>query len=139
MLVNPDRYVHCGVWAFSSDGFVDSLAAFNLFLMLAMGHFVADFALQSDRMAVEKCPGQGVVLGWGWWICAHAAIHGFFVGWITGVPLLGLAEWVVHSLIDLGKCRRLYRMGMDQGLHMVCKLVWVLVAVTWFPVSGLTP
>ena len=84
--------------------------AFNLFLMLAMGHFVADFALQGDRMAVEKCPGQGVVLGWGWWLVAHAGIHGFFVAWITGVPLVGLAEWLLHGLIDLGKCRRSYGM-----------------------------
>jgi len=112
--------------------------AFNLFLMLAMGHFVADFGLQGDRMAVEKCPGQGVVLGWGWWLVAHAGIHAFFVAWITGVPLLGLAEWLLHGLIDLGKCRRFYGMGIDQGLHLLCKLGWTLVAMSCFPTSGLT-
>jgi hypothetical protein len=122
--------------AFARNGVVDPLAAFNLLLLLAMGHFVADFGLQSDRMATEKCPGQGVVLGWSWWLCAHAAIHGFFVGWLTGVPLLGLAEWLVHGLIDLGKCRRCYRMGVDQGLHLLCKVVWVLVAATCAPLQG---
>lgn len=76
---------------FSFYGVAESVAVFNLFLMLAMGQFLADFALQGDRMAVEKCPGQGVVLGWGWWLCAHAAIHGFFVGWLSGMPLLGQA------------------------------------------------
>jgi hypothetical protein len=115
---------------------VDPLAAFNLLLMLAMGHFVADFALQGDRMATEKCPAQGVVLGWGWWLCAHAAIHGFFVGWLTGLPVLGLAEWLLHALIDLGKCRHCYRMGTDQALHLFCKLVWVLVALSGVPLQG---
>lgn len=62
-------------------------------------------------MAVEKCPGLGVVLGW-WW-CAHAAIHGFVAGWLSGMPLLGLAEWFLHGLIDLGKYRRRYGMGVD--------------------------
>lgn len=139
-VANGTGWVHCGENGLVSwlDG-VEPLAMFNLVLMLAMGHFVADFALQGDRMAVEKCPGQGVVLGWGWWLCAHAAIHGFFVAWITGVPLLGLAEWLVHSLIDLGKCRRRYGMGIDQCLHLVCKVVWALVAVTWCPGAGLTP
>jgi hypothetical protein len=118
------------------NGVVDPLAAFNLLLLLAMGHFVADFALQSDRMATEKCPGQGVVLGWGWWLCAHAAIHGFFVGWLTGIPLLGLAEWLVHGVIDVGKCRRCYRMGVDQGLHLLCKVGWVLVAASCGPLQG---
>lgn len=37
---------------------------FQLLILLILGHFVADFALQADRMAVEKCPGKGVVLHW---------------------------------------------------------------------------
>lgn len=104
------------------------LIGLNLFLMLVMGHYVCDFGLQSDRMAVEKCPGKDVTLPWYWWLGAHAAIHGFFVGVITGIPLLGLAEWVVHSLIDIGKCRGLYRLPGDQVLHISCKLGCTLVA-----------
>lgn len=118
-------------------GVVTPMTALNLFLMLAMGHFVADFALQGDRMATEKCPGQGVVLHWSWWLTAHAAIHGFFVALITGVPLLGLAEWLAHALIDLGKCRRRYRMGGDQALHLLCKVVWTVLAFRCAPGQGL--
>lgn len=106
----------------------DPLIGLNLFLMLAMGHWLGDFGLQSDRMAVEKCPGHDVTLPWYWWLAAHAGIHGFLVGAITGIPLLGLAEWVVHSLIDFGKCRGLYRLPGDQALHLSCKLGWTLVA-----------
>jgi hypothetical protein len=101
---------------------------FELALLLAMGHFLGDFALQSDRMATEKCPGHGVALGWGWWLTAHAAIHGFLVALITGLPLLGLAEWLTHCCIDIGKCRGGYRLAMDQALHLLCKVLWTGVA-----------
>ena len=51
------------------------------------------------------------------------------VGLITGQPLLGLAEWGLHTLIDLGKCQRRYRMGADQGLHLLCKGIWAALAL----------
>jgi hypothetical protein len=51
------------------------------------------------------------------------------VGLITGQPLLGLAEWGLHTLIDLGKCQRRYRMGADQGLHPLCKGIWAVLAL----------
>ena len=100
----------------------------QLFALLAMGHFVGDFGLQSDRMAVEKCAGRDVTLPWPWWLTAHAAIHGFLVALITGLPLLGLAEWVAHALVDIGKCRGRYGLGADQGLHLLCKLLWAWIA-----------
>jgi hypothetical protein len=105
------------------------LGATNLLALLAMGHFLGDFGLQGDRMASEKCPGRSVTLGWGWWLGSHAAIHGLLVGLLTGLPLLGMAEWGVHALIDLGKCRGSYNLAIDQTLHLVCKLVWLLIVL----------
>ena len=99
----------------------------EMFALLAMGHFVGDFGLQSDRMAVEKCAGRDVTLPWQWWLAAHAGIHGFLVAVLTGLPLLGVAEWVAHALVDTGKCQGRYGLGVDQALHLFCKLVWVLV------------
>jgi hypothetical protein len=113
----------------------DIRAGLDLFLMLCLAHFVADFGLQSDRMATEKCPGRGVVLGWPWWLVSHAAIHGFFVAWITGVPLLGLAETLIHVGIDFAKCRHLYRISIDQALHLFCKLIWTCLVLGF----GLAP
>ena len=107
-----------------------------LFAMLAMGHFLGDFGLQNDRMAVEKCPGRDVTLPWPWWLTAHAAIHGFLVALLTGLPLLGLAEWGVHALIDFCKCRGRYGLGTDQLLHLLCKLAWAGLAATML---GLKP
>lgn len=112
------------------------ISEFGLFALLAMGHFVADFALQSDRMAVEKCPGKDHTLPWPWWLLAHSGIHAFFVTWLTGVVWLGLAEWVLHALIDYGKCRHRYGMAVDQLLHMVCKMIWVLILFTLAPVGS---
>jgi hypothetical protein len=102
-------------------------AGWNLLILLVLGHWLGDYALQSDRMAVEKCQGCDQVLHWRWWLTAHGGIHGFLVAWITGVPLLGLAEWGIHVLIDWGKCRHRYGMALDQGLHMACKALWVLL------------
>lgn len=109
---------------------LDFPAAFNLFLLLAMGHCVADFGLQSDRMAREKCRGCDQTLSWQWWLGAHGGIHAFLVAVITGIPLLGLAEWVTHVLIDFAKCRKLWGICVDQALHLVCKVAWSLAAVS---------
>lgn len=99
----------------------------SLLILLAMTHFLCDFALQSDRMAREKCPGHDVTLPWGWWLGSHCAIHGLGVALITDEPLLGLAETVVHAVIDRLKCAGLYRLAVDQALHLACKLIWVVM------------
>jgi len=103
----------------------------ELFALLAMGHFLGDFGLQNDRMAVEKCPGRDVTLGWQWWLTAHAAIHGFLVAVITGVPFLGVGEWLVHALIDFGKCRFRYSLFVDQCLHLCSKILWLCFILNW--------
>jgi hypothetical protein len=40
-----------------------------------------------------------------------------------------MAERGVHALIDLGKCRGSYNLAIDQTLHLVCKLVWLLIVL----------
>ena len=101
----------------------------NLLALICMAHFLGDFGLQSDRMALEKCPGCSGSVPWQWWLSGHGAIHGLLVGLITGQPLLGLAEWGLHCLIDLGKCRRRYSMSTDQALHLLCKVMWAALTL----------
>ena len=97
----------------------------NLLIVLCLAHFVCDFALQSDRMAVEKSPGDDLTLDWRWWLTAHASTHGLAVALLTGIPSLGLAEAILHAAIDWLKCRYRFSLALDQILHLVCKLFWV--------------
>ena len=97
----------------------------DLLILLILGHFLADYPLQGDKMAVEKCPGKDVTLDWRWWLSAHAGTHGFVVALLSGIPLLGVAEMVAHGLIDFGKCRLGYKLIVDQAMHWACKVIWV--------------
>jgi hypothetical protein len=107
-----------------------------LFFLIA-GHALCDYPLQGDAMAACKCrrsthPAAASV-PWYYWLTAHALIHGAAVGlvvryWAGFDPATAaayaLAETVVHWLIDLGKCERLYGIHVDQGLHVGCKVAW---------------
>lgn len=95
--------------------------------LLLMAHFLCDFGLQSDRMAKEKCPGCDPTLPWGWWLTAHASIHGLAVALLTGLPMLGVAETASHALIDHSKCAGRITLRTDQILHLLCKALWVAV------------
>jgi hypothetical protein len=44
--------------------------------------------------------------------------------------LLGLAEWVVHAVIDIAKCRKRFGLKTDQTLHLLSKLLWAGLATT---------
>jgi hypothetical protein len=102
----------------------------SLLLLLAMTHFLCDFGLQSDRMAREKCPGCDNTLFWGWWLAAHASIHGLGVALITGHPWLGLAEAVFHAGIDRMKCAGWFNLTVDQVLHLSCKVLWCVLLLS---------
>lgn len=102
------------------------MTALELLALLIVGHALCDYPLQGDFLSRAKnhtAPLSGVP----WWqaLGAHAVIHGGMVGLLTGSLWLGIAETVVHFAIDRGKCAGRYGYNVDQGLHIVCKLVWV--------------
>lgn len=99
------------------------------FGLLVAAHALADYPLQGDFLAKAKnrmAPIPGVP----WWqaMGAHAAIHGGFVGLITGLWWLGVAEFVAHFLLDEGKCRGELTFNEDQVFHILFKAAWVLIA-----------
>lgn len=98
-------------------------------------HFVADFQLQSDFISRGKSPGSSAI--WPIVLSAHAAIHGVMVAIIVG-PVLGLAEFILHWLVDLGKSSGVFGRGVggfyfDQALHLVSKFVWIGLAMSGVP------
>jgi len=106
-----------------------------MLFQLIVGHAVADFALQSDAMASEKCRHSDTPLQksvpWYYWLSAHALIHGGAVFVVTQSVALGVAETVLHWWIDFGKCSRWFNIHVDQALHVACKVAWWAVAVFW--------
>ena len=79
-----------------------SISAIDLLVLLALAHFVCDFGLQTDRMAVEKVAGEDRTLNWRWWLSTHASTHGLAVALLTGVPA-GFGETLLHAIIDWSK------------------------------------
>ena len=51
----------------------------NNLIPLILGHFVADFAIQTDTVALNKCPKNNSRISWAWWMTGHVSIHGFIV------------------------------------------------------------
>lgn len=100
----------------------------NMFLLLIFAHFLADYPLQGDFLSRAK-NRMSPILGVPFWqpMTAHAAIHGGFVGIITGSAYLAVAETVIHWITDDAKCRGWIGYNTDQMIHIACKFVWVVI------------
>ena len=99
-----------------------------LFKLLG-AHALADYPLQGDFLAKaknRKAPIPGVP--WYQALGAHAIIHGAAVAIITGKPVLGVAEAVVHAITDDLKCRGKLTYNQDQAIHVACKAIWWLAS-----------
>ena len=100
---------------------------------LLVGHALADYPLQGDFLAKAKnhsapIPGVPWVHGLVW----HSAIHAGAVALATGSVALGCGEFMVHCVIDYGKCGGWFGQGarafnIDQTLHVLCKMAWVAI------------
>jgi len=113
-----------------------------LFLALLIAHAVADYPLQGTFLAIAKnrhndasplFPGEAPPQ-WLWIqaLSAHSLIHAGAVWLVTGSVVLGIAEFILHWLIDYAKCERWTGFHTDQALHVACKAGYVLViAIGW--------
>jgi hypothetical protein len=104
------------------------LDPFTLFLLLIFGHMIADYPLQGEFLAKAKnhrSPIPGI--SWTDALAAHAIIHGGVVGIITGSIVLGVAESIIHAIIDYTKCEGKIGFRTDQMLHIACKGVWIVL------------
>jgi hypothetical protein len=102
----------------------------GLILVMGFAHFLCDYPLQTDKVALGKCPGSDVVgVPWRYWMAGHCGTHALAVALITGVPLLGAAEFIAHFVIDTLKCKKAISLDTDQSLHLICKVLWGICAV----------
>lgn len=116
------------------------MTAAELFALLVFGHFLADYPLQGEFIALGKnrtCPLPG--MPWYQILFAHAFIHGGMVAaaivlaGFSGYPVLfglafplAIAETVVHFGIDDWKCRReakLRKLHEGQCDVLLCKRI----------------
>jgi hypothetical protein len=110
-----------------------------VFFFFLAAHALADYPFQTGAMATCKCRHANLPLQkdcpWYYWMAAHALIHGGTVGVLVkwygfsefAAVWLGIAEALIHFLIDSGKCERWYGMAVDQSLHVLCKGLWCLL------------
>jgi len=103
-----------------------------LFLLLA-SHCLADFVLQNETMVSGKNrhskrheESGGHFPPWYYWLGAHALIHGALVYLVTYNLYFGLAETALHASIDFLKCERKINFHLDQVLHVLCKIAYVI-------------
>ena len=101
------------------------LALFAAFVVI---HALADFPLQGDFIARQKARKQADNRSmWIVALSAHSVIHGGGVWLVTGSLAFGFVEVVLHMLIDFGKGEGKFGLGMDQLLHLSCKLAYALL------------
>jgi hypothetical protein len=106
---------------------------FALFFAFAIVHALADFPLQGDYLAkVKQRAGASSFHEWFMALTAHSLIHAGGVWVITGSVLYGLAEFVLHWVIDFGKGEGRYGFIADQLLHLGCKVVFVILMAAGF-------
>lgn len=100
----------------------------ELFALLVFAHFLFDYPLQGDFLSRAKNRFEPIQhVPWYQAMFAHTAMHGFAVWFITGIPLLGLAEMAIHWITDDLKCRGELTYNQDQAIHIICKVVWALI------------
>ena len=100
---------------------------------LLVGHFVADYPLQTEPLAVGKnrsIAHSHLGVPWYAWLVAHAAVHAGAAALASGSVAIGCVEFVAHAAIDHGKCSRWYGFHTDQALHIACKLAYA-IALVW--------
>lgn len=107
---------------------VDPQNPLGVFFALAVAHALADFPLQGDYLARQKTrTSAGSREEWIVALSAHSLIHAGAVWLVTGSMILGVAELVLHALIDLGKGERKFGLMTDQILHLSCKVGYVVL------------
>ena len=123
----------------------------TVFTSFVFAHALTDWCWQPDVMGLcknfnlSKRSGTYLkpyldtqkIVPWYYWLTAHALAQGAGVAYVTYLftnigefsVLLGILESYFHWMIDHGKCEGIYGIHVDQGLHLLCKLVLSILVV----------
>ena len=100
-----------------------------MLIALIGAHFLADYPLQGDFLSKAK-NRNSLIKGVPWYqaMVAHCFIQAAAVALITGIWWLVIVEFVIHFLTDMAKCDTLISYNVDQGIHVLCKILWWILA-----------
>lgn len=106
----------------------------GLLFAFLVAHALADFPLQGEYVAREKVRCMAVSReSWVIALTAHALIHGGAAWIVSGQPGIGAFEVAAHWLIDWKKGEGKFGALVDQGLHVACKVGYVVFLVLAVP------
>jgi|SRR5271156_5963851 len=102
----------------------------TILILLIMAHFVADYPLQGEFLAIQKNPWLAEDKKFAPWyqaMVAHCFIHAGFVFIITNNIWIGLVELIAHFITDSAKCKGRINYNQDQFIHIAWKIMYVIV------------
>ena len=102
----------------------------ELIFLLIASHFIADYPLQSEAIALGKNRNIEYAkfgVPWYYWLTAHSFVHAMGVYLVTQNVYLGLVELFCHFSIDFLKCEGKINLHVDQILHILCKILIVSI------------
>ena len=103
----------------------------GLIVVMIFTHFLCDYPLQTHKITIGKCPGSEVAgVPWRYWMAGHCVTHALAAALITGMPLLGAAEFITYFLIDTLRRKKKINPDIDQALRLACKVIWGICTVT---------
>ena len=106
-------------------------AGLQVLFALIIAHVLFDYPLQGDFLAKfknrhYKGEGETTPLLWVHCLTAHSLMHAGAVWAITGSFMIGIAELVLHWIIDYIKCEVISNIHTDQLLHILCRVGYVI-------------
>ena len=106
-----------------------------LFFAFTIMHALADFPLQGEFLAIQKARRTANDRRmWVVALTAHCLIQAGGVWLVSGSMAFAATELLLHGLIDLGKGEQRFGILVDQGLHLLCKLVYALILTHAFTI-----
>ncbi len=108
---------------------------FERIILMLFAHAVGDAALQTQWMATYKhanspfhAHGKEYPHFWIFVLASHALTCGAMVYLFSGGLIwIGVIEAVSHFIVDYGSTHRWWNFGIDQGLHLLTKILLVLI------------